>query len=73
MFLKATGSQAKQFDTADLETTLALQLETISRQGINALETEELAKYNGLLQEVNTIFTTTELCESKGQKICMMK
>ncbi|KAH7697474.1 angiotensin-converting enzyme family protein, partial [Aphelenchoides avenae] len=71
MFLKATGTQAKQFDTADLEKTLALQIETISRQGINALETEELAKFSdlpGYLQHANDPVKLLHLWQSWREK-----
>lgn len=73
-FLKSSAKQAEQFDLSVVESPVERkQLDVITEQGINALPSDDLNKYNNILGKINKIYTTHEVCESKDQKLCIKK
>lgn len=73
-FLKASAKQAMQFDPEALSKPIQKkQLDVISKEGMNALDTASFNEYNQILANINKIYTSVDVCESKNQKICIQK
>ncbi|CAD5220958.1 unnamed protein product [Bursaphelenchus xylophilus] len=73
-FLKAAAKQSIQFDPEMLESVIEKkELSIISEQGINVLPPKDLNKYNNILSKINKLYTTTDVCEQKDQKMCITK
>lgn len=48
------------------------QLDVISKEGMNALDTADFNEYNQILGSINKIYTNVDVCE-KDKKICIQK
>lgn len=48
------------------------QLDVISKEGMNALDTGDFNEYNRILGDINRIYTNVDVCEP-GKKLCIQK
>ncbi|KAI1725833.1 angiotensin-converting enzyme domain-containing protein [Ditylenchus destructor] len=79
LFLKSTARQARQFDVTTFAdpnpSSVASQIELVMKEGMNALNSDDLNEYNRLLVKINQVYTSTAICElaSKEGTPCLIK
>ncbi|XP_077996678.1 angiotensin-converting enzyme-like [Glandiceps talaboti] len=63
-------ARVAQYNWADFEYDTQRQLEKIYSIGSSALEGEELLRYNEILSEMETIYSTATVCEPEDSTTC---